>query len=199
MIRQLSKDSLIVMGASAGGNEAIRKILAALAPDFKAPIVIVLHLPPEGVTLLPTNLASVCPLPVVEASDKYPIQPGQIYCAPPGYHVLVEEDKTLALSVDEPVHFSRPSIDVLFESAARAYRNRVVGILLTGANSDGADGLRMIKDCGGFVIVEDPETALVATMPSAGLEATEVDRILPCDLIGPLLQFASESGGFSIE
>ena len=122
-----------------------------------------------------------------QADEKECILPGVIYLAPPGYHLMIEEDKTFSLSVDSPVNFARPSIDVLFETEADAYGARLVGVILTGANSDGSRGLKKIKDSGGLVLVQDPESAEAATMPRAAVEGTEVDYVLPLEEIGPFL------------
>jgi two-component system chemotaxis response regulator CheB len=132
-------------------------------------------------------LASKGALPVLEADDKQPIQPGRVYLAPPGYHLLVEREGWLSLSVDELVHFSRPSIDVLFESAADAHGAGVVGVLLSGANDDGARGLKRVRDLGGTTIAQAPATALVTTMPESALALDAASHVLPLDDIGPFL------------
>jgi two-component system chemotaxis response regulator CheB len=168
----------VVIGASAGGVEAISLLLAALPAQFGLAVLIVIHLPATNDNLLLSVLRPRCALPVVEAADKEPIERGTVYLAPPGYHVLVEPDRTLALSLDAPVNYSRPSIDVLFESAAFAYRDRLIGIVLTGANADGADGLARIRAFGGQAWVQDPQTAAASAMPAAALERAGADRVL---------------------
>lgn len=169
---------LIVIGASAGGVEAVSQLLSALPAHFVTPILIVLHLPPQGPNALASLFSRKCNSPAKEAEDKESLAPGVIYVAPADYHLLVEPDRTLSLSRDEAWHFSRPSIDVLFESAALAYRERVLSILLTGANTDGAEGMKQIHDCGGLAWVQDPAEASSSTMPKAALELIDPDRIM---------------------
>lgn len=184
----------IVIGASAGGVVALSALLPQLQPAAGYSALVVLHLRRERDSLLPHLFARQCAMRVREAEDKEPVRPGHIYFAPPDYHLLVEcggarEDVWLSLSVDEPEHFSRPSIDVLFESAAECWRERLVGILLSGANEDGARGLSCIARAGGLTIVQDPADAEVPRMPTAALEACPaVDHILPAARIGRLLR-----------
>jgi two-component system chemotaxis response regulator CheB len=130
-----------------------------------------------------------CALPLQEAFDKVAIEPGHVYVAPAGYHLLVEPGRTLALSVDEPVNFARPSIDVLFESAAYVYRARLLGIVLTGANDDGARGLATIRASGGYAWVQRPDTAVASVMPASAIEIAGADRVLE------LRQIADELAG----
>lgn len=160
----------VVMGASAGALEALSLILPELASGFALPIVIVVHLPPHRESMLAELLAAKCQIKVVEAEDKEALQPGTVYVAPPDYHVLMESDLSISLSIEEEVLFSRPSINVLFESAADAFGPDVIGIVLSGANEDGAQGLQAIADSGGITIVQAPETASSATMPRAALQ-----------------------------
>ena len=168
----------VAIGCSAGGLEALRRLLAPLPADFAPAIVVVAHLSPDGGSLLPSLLASHCRLPVVEAEDKMAVRPGRVHIAPPGYHLLVEADQTLALSVDDKVCNVRPSVDVLFESAADAWGAGLVGVVLTGANSDGARGLRAIKAAGGRGLAQDPGEALADTMPLAAIATGAVDQVL---------------------
>ena len=133
-------------------------------------------------------MSESCKSRVKQADEKEKIVPAMIYIAPPNYHLLVEDDRTFSLSVDELVNFSRPSIDVLFESAADAYGKRLIGIILTGANSDGSNGLKKIKECGGMAIVQDPESSEADTMPRAAIKATKVDYVLPLEEIGTFLR-----------
>jgi two-component system chemotaxis response regulator CheB len=161
----------IVVGASAGAVDALLQILPSLPPAFPIPVLIVVHLPPTASVSLALVLSAHCRIPVKEAEDKEPIQAGTIYVAPPNYHLLVEPSRKLSLSMDEPVLFSRPSIDVLFESAADSYGTSVAGVILTGANSDGARGLRAIAAARGTVLVQEPASAEASAMPQAALEA----------------------------
>jgi two-component system chemotaxis response regulator CheB len=168
----------VLIGASAGGVEAVGALLESLPESFGAAVIVVIHMPPGADDLLARVLASRCALPLVEPSDKQPADGGAVYIAPAGYHLLVEPGKTFALSLDEPVNFSRPSIDVLFESAAYAYRERALGIVLTGANADGAEGLRIIRALGGAGWVQDPANASAPAMPTAAIARAGADRIM---------------------
>jgi two-component system chemotaxis response regulator CheB len=177
---------LIVIGCSMGGMEALQTIFSTLPKNFPLPIAVVQHRYRTSNEGLPAFLRRHTKLDVVDTTDKEWINPGTVYLAPANYHLLVERGE-LSLSVDEAVAYSRPSIDVLFESAAMAYGGGVVGVVLTGANADGARGAARIKDRGGFVVVQDPATAESPAMPQAAIDATRVDRILPLDRIGPFL------------
>jgi two-component system, chemotaxis family, protein-glutamate methylesterase/glutaminase len=159
----------VVIGASAGALEALSAILPRLPAAYELPVLIVVHVPPHRQSVLVELFGSKCRLAVQEAEDKESIRAGVIYFAPPDYHLLVEKHKSLSLSSDEPVLFSRPSIDVLFESAADAYGPELIGVLLTGANQDGANGIRSIADAGGLAIVQNPEGAFASEMPQAAL------------------------------
>ena len=181
------KSKAVVIGGSAGGLSALSKILSHLPKGFPCPVMVVLHLDPSGGHQLPKLLANHCGLTVKEAEDTEEIFPGRVYIAPAGYHLLVERDYTLSLSVDEPVNYSRPSIDVLFQSAAEAYGPSLVGVIMTGASRDGSMGLRSIKEYGGTAIVQDPAVAQVPLMPTAAIQATEVDHILNLADIGLFL------------
>lgn len=160
----------LVIGASAGGVEALSVLLPALPAGLRAAVAIVLHLPRERPSRLVEVFRPKCARPVEEAEDKAPIEPGTIYFAPPDYHLLVDEGRRFALSADEPVHFSRPSIDVLFESAAEQYGARLAGIVLTGANADGAAGLAAVGRAGGVTLVQAPATAYATLMVESALE-----------------------------
>lgn len=162
---------VILIGGSAGAIPVLVEILPLLADALVTPIVIAMHLPPEP-SRLSNVLREVSRRDVREAEDKEPLAPSTIFLAPPNYHVLVERNLTLALSVDEPVQYSRPSIDVLFESAADALGPGVVAVVLSGANDDGARGLERIRRAGGIAIVQDPTTAAISTMPLAALAST---------------------------
>lgn len=167
----------VAIGASAGGLEAVSTILSALPPDFGPAVLVVIHVPPRQPSLLAELLGRRCALAVHEPDDKEPMLGGQVYLAPPDYHLLVERDRVLALSRDESVNYSRPSIDVLFESVAGSLAARSVGVLLTGASADGARGLRAIAIAGGLTAAQDPETAYVATMPRAALAIMQPDIV----------------------
>ncbi|MEC4239387.1 chemotaxis protein CheB [Pseudomonas sp. DSV-1] len=177
----------VVIGASAGGVEALLTIFSELKPGFRLPIIVVLHLPEERRSQLAEVFARRLPLAVREVQDKQPIVPGTLYFAGPGYHVSIEQDHSFSLSQEEPVHYSRPAIDYLFESAADVYQQRLAAILLTGANRDGAQGLSVVQQSGGLTIVQDPDEAQVATMPRAALDLFQTDCILPLRGIGRLL------------
>ncbi len=172
-----SNYEIVVIGASAGGLEALKLILAAFSGDFELPIVIVQHRTADSEQRLTSLLRKWCPLRVCALEDKDPIQPGHVYLAPPAYHLLIGRGE-FSLSTEAPVLHARPSIDVLFETAAEAYGPGVIGVLLTGASADGARGLARIKQLGGAALVQDPETAKAPTMPRAALSITEVDRVL---------------------
>jgi two-component system chemotaxis response regulator CheB len=178
---------LICIGGSWGGLDAVSRILADVPGDLEQAIVIALHRHPDS---SPTALAELLALqiarPVRDVEDKLEIEPRHVYVAPPDYHLLVEPGM-LALSLEERVQFARPSIDVLFESAADAYRERVIGVILTGANEDGAAGLRRIKERGGVAVVQDPSRATRRAMPDAAIAATVADAVLPLDEIGKFL------------
>ncbi|NJO79112.1 MAG: chemotaxis protein CheB [Cyanobacteria bacterium RM1_2_2] len=169
---------LVVIGASLGGLTTLRTILQGLATTFSAPIAIVQHRHKESKTGMTKALQLHSPLPIREVEDKDAILPGYVYLAPADYHLLVEPDH-FVLSVDEPVSYARPSIDVLFESAAESYAEQTIGVILTGANQDGALGASAIKAQGGTIIVQEPTTATSAVMPTAALNQTTADWVLP--------------------
>jgi two-component system chemotaxis response regulator CheB len=179
---------LAALGVSAGGLKALDKILPDLPASLPLSIVVVQHRPPDVDNSLEALLNRSCRLPVTAAGDKELMRTGHIYCAPPDYHLLIEEDGTFSLNMDEKVNFARPSIDVLFESAAQAYGPAVIGIILTGANSDGAAGLKLIKEYGGLTVVQDPAGAEMPAMPQAAVRACAVDYILPLSQITALLR-----------
>ncbi len=181
------KYRLIVMGASFGGMKAFNTILPQLPETFDVPIAIVQHLGQHSNDYLIDHLNEVCRVKVKEADEKENLRPGVVYFAPADYHLLVEDDLTLSLSVEAKVNFSRPSIDVLFESAALALREDVIGIILTGANNDGSFGLKKIKDNHGLTIVQKPETAKARAMPQAAIESLNVDHIISLAKLGPFL------------
>ena len=177
---------MVVVGASYGGLAALQILLADLSPEFPLPVVIVHHRKKDGDDGLCEYLKKRSRLPLLEPDDKEKVEPGRVYLAPRDYHLLIEES-IFALSTESPVAYARPSIDVLFESAADVYRERVIGVILTGSNRDGAKGLTKIKALGGMAVVQQPETAESRAMPEAAIAATQVDRILPLPAIAPFL------------
>lgn len=183
----LPRVEAVVVGASAGGVEALLSIFGELPRGFELPIIVVLHLPDERRSQLAEVFAKRVALPVKEAEDKESLTPGTLYFAAPGYHLSVEQDRSLSLSLEARLHYSRPAIDYLFESAADAYGPRLAAVLLTGANQDGARGLAQVKRRGGLTVVQDPQEAQVATMPDAALALHQPDYILPLRGISRLL------------
>lgn len=182
------KYKAVVIGTSSGGMDALQDLLPPLPQNFPMPVIVVHHISPESRdNYLIEVLDGRCRLNVKEAVEKETVEAGNVYIAPAGYHLLVERDRTFSLSVDKKVQYSRPSVDVLFESAAEAYSSALIGIILTGANSDGAEGLKAIKDNSGLTVVQDPETAGSNFMPLAALKACEADYILPLGKIAELL------------
>jgi two-component system chemotaxis response regulator CheB len=185
--------SVVAVGASWGGLNALGALLAGLPEDFAPAVVIAQHRGPDGSQQLAEALENRAKLPVSEAIDKDVLEGGHIYLAPPSYHLLVERG-SLALSTDEPEHFSRPSIDVLFESVANAYGEEAIGVILTGASDDGAVGLTHIRRAGGITIVQEPATAARSRMPEAAIAAGGVHKILALTDIAPFLADIAWSG-----
>jgi two-component system chemotaxis response regulator CheB len=182
-----------VVGASWGGLAALSVLVADLPKDFPIPVVVVQHRSRHGDNLLPSLLQDVCRLRLVDVEDKEPICGGSVFLAPANYHLLVEADH-LSLNTDPLVRFSRPSIDVTFMSAADTFRAGVIGVVLTGANDDGARGLRHIVSLGGMGIVQDPATAESPSMPKAAQHAVPEAEVLPLDKIGGrLVQISSHA------
>jgi two-component system chemotaxis response regulator CheB len=181
------KYKAIVIGVSAGGLEALKKILPELPEHFPVPIIVVQHRHPFSDDSLEKAMDDLCQISVRQINDKTSLEPGIAYFAPPNYHVMIEEDLTFSLTLDPPVNYSRPSIDVVFESASDIFGADLIGIVLTGANKDGSLGLSLIKKRGGLVIVQDPETASVDTMPLAAIAATKVNYILKLEVIAEML------------
>jgi two-component system chemotaxis response regulator CheB len=174
----------IVVGVSAGGLDALEEILPKFDKDMTIPVMIVQHQSHDSDDFLIRYFDRLCRHSVKEGEDKMPVESGTIYFAPANYHLLVETDKTLSLSTEARVNYSRPSIDVLFESAADTYTDRLVGIILTGANPDGTNGAARIKELGGLIIVQDPETAEAKAMPMSVIKHIQVDHILSLNRIG---------------
>lgn len=183
-----SRVDAVVIGTSAGGLAALSVLVGELPATYRLPLLVVQHVPDSGPTQLVEIFRRKTGLRVKEGADKEAIAGGTLYFAASGYHLLVEADLSLSLSQDDAVHFARPSIDVLFESAADAWRERVAGILLTGANEDGAAGLHAIAKVGGLTVLQDPAEAEIATMPLAALQRFAPDHILPLRDIHKLLR-----------
>jgi two-component system, chemotaxis family, protein-glutamate methylesterase/glutaminase len=173
-----NKFKLLLIGGSAGSMDIVLQLLPALRPGLQAAIVIVLHRKSNGESMLASLFASRTNLPVKEADEKEAILPGNIYIAPADYHLLIEQDKTFSLDFSEKINYSRPSIDVTFESAAEVYGPSLAALLLSGANADGAAGLKRIKEEGGYVMVQDPATAEVGYMPQYAINTVQVDAIM---------------------
>jgi two-component system chemotaxis response regulator CheB len=178
----------VVIGVSTGGLRALEAILLHLPADFALPLLIVQHVDRDSGGGLTQLLDARCALRVKEADDADEIVRGTAYLAPANYHLLVESRERLALSVDPHVSFARPSIDVLFESAADVFGRHLIGVVLTGANFDGSEGLKRVKSRGGLAIVQEPMEAEASQMPRAALAATEVDHVVPLSGIAPLLE-----------
>ena len=177
----------IVVGVSAGGLVALAEVLPKLDKDMTLPVMIVQHQSHDSDDFLVRYFDDLCRHSVKEVEDKMPVESGTIYFAPANYHLLVEPDKTFSLSTEARVNYSRPSIDVLFESAADTYMDRLVGIILTGANSDGTNGATRIKELGGLIIAQDPETAEADAMPMSVIKHVQVDHILALNRIGDFI------------
>lgn len=169
----------IVIGSSAGGLNALKTIILGLRKDFMLPIIIVQHISPHSDSFMARYFNQISPLHVKEADEREPVRSGHVYLAPPNFHLLVEEDQTLSLSVEEKVNFSRPSIDILFETASYVWGKHLIGIILTGANNDGASGLEKIARAGGLAIIQSPESAEVPIMPMSAMDHCPTAQILP--------------------
>jgi len=188
----MTRPELIVVGCSLGGLDALRTLVSALPPDFSVPIAVVQHRAPDSGGLLAQLLQDVTHLVVRDAEDKDAIEAKSIYIAPADYHLLVD-GRSLELSIDERVNAARPSIDVLFESAAESYESSVVGVVLTGASRDGARGAAAIKSYGGRVLVQDPTTATSRVMPDAAIECGPADEVLTIEGIASrLIEWSEE-------
>jgi two-component system chemotaxis response regulator CheB len=185
---RITAHAAVVVGASAGGLESLLAILAPLPADFPLPVLVAQHLHRTDEGRFAEHLASRVAIAVTEAHDKQPIEPAHVYVAPADYHLLVERGGTLALTVDPRVNWSRPSIDVLFESAARAFGDALVGVILSGANDDGARGMQLIRELGGLCVAQDPQTAESPVMPRAAIELAGIETVLPPERIGRLLR-----------
>jgi two-component system chemotaxis response regulator CheB len=186
----LPRLTAIVIGTSAGGVLALQQLLEALPATLSVPVMIVLHLPRDRPSRIAELLGNHCAVPVREAQDKQPLLPGEVLFAPPDYHLLVEDARTVALSVDEPVLFSRPAIDPLFESAAGCFGTGLLGILLTGASADGTEGVAAVRQAGGTVWIQCPSEASSPLMPASALAKAGADATLTlsqiCERLGRL-------------
>jgi two-component system chemotaxis response regulator CheB len=177
----------IVIGVSSGGMNAMKVIFSLLPKNFKTPVIIVQHIGKQSDNKWIELINNTSSIRIKEADEKERITQGLAYIAPPDYHLLIEKTKTFSLTVDERVNFARPSIDVLFESAAEAFKSKLIGVILTGSSTDGTKGLKRIKECGGLTIVQDPCTAESDYMPASAIAAIQVDYVLPLDGIIDLL------------
>ena len=182
----MSAPGIVVIGASWGGLQALTVLVGGLPANFSIPVVLIQHRSRDSTSALAELLQDASKVPVCEVDDKAPVVPGHFHIAPPDYHLLIDSGH-FSLSTEAPQRYSRPSIDITFESAAFAYRADTIGVVLTGANEDGADGLVRIARLGGTAIVQDPETAESPTMPRAALKAVPTATVLPLDRIAPFL------------
>lgn len=188
---------MVVIGVSAGGTDALCKILTTLPRSFPLPIAIVQHLHPEQDGYMLEHFNQIWQMNVEEAIDKTVIEKGNIYFAPPNYHLLIENENTFALSVDEKVCYARPSIDVLFKSAADVYGESMLAIILTGANSDGTNGIKYIKKKGGMTIAQDPAEAYSPVMPKSAIDTGKIDKVLTLNKISNILLRIEESKNYT--
>ena len=182
------KYKIILIGSSAGGIQALRKIIPELPENCHIPVIVVQHVHPQQDEFHVESLNQISRVKVEEAIDKTPIEPGKVYFAPPNYHLLVENDESLSLTVENRVSHSIPSIDVLFQSAADVYNSSILAIILTGANADGSKGVEYIKGRGGTVIAQDPDKALAQFMPQAAISTGKVDKVMSLDEITDFLK-----------
>jgi two-component system, chemotaxis family, protein-glutamate methylesterase/glutaminase len=186
--------AITVVGTSWGGLAALRELVSCLPEKLAVPVVLIQHRHKMSDDALPRLLQDRTPLSVCEAEDKMPIEPGRIYVAPADYHLLVERDSYFTLSMEEPIRYSRPSIDVTFTSAADAFGGRTIGVVLTGANADGAAGLKRISERGGAALIQEPATAESPAMPAAALNAVPKARVMVLSAIGrAIAELASQT------
>lgn len=188
-MRKSSESSFkaVVMGVSTGGVSALKMVLGGLPADLQIPVLVVTHIMPDSDDGLALLLDTLCAIRVKEADEQETLAPGTVYLAPANYHLLVERGGTLALSIDPPVNFARPSVDVLFESAADVYGPALIGVIMTGAGFDGSNGLLKIKNCGGVAIVQDPADAEMDSMPKSALRMLKADYVVRLKKIPGLL------------
>jgi two-component system chemotaxis response regulator CheB len=178
---------LVIIGGSAGSLDVLLSVVAQLRPDLPVPVLVVVHRKQDNDNLMESLLSNKSTLPVKEAEDKEPLLPGNIYIAPADYHLLIEKNNSIALDASEKINFSRPSIDVSFQSAAEVCGDKLICILLSGANADGTEGLTVAKQAGALLIVQDPLSAEVSFMPLQALKTLSVDHIIRGDEIATLL------------
>ena len=181
------KYEAIVIGVSSGGMQAMKIMFSLLPKNFNTPIIIVQHIGTSSNSQWIQLLNNQSNVFLKEADEKEKIEDGNVYIAPPNYHLMIENDKTFSLTIDERVNYARPSIDVLFESAAIAYKDKLIGVILTGSSSDGSLGLKKIKDFGGLIIAQDPKTAESSYMPASAIAVVPMDYILSLEEIISLL------------
>ncbi|MDQ8038456.1 MAG: chemotaxis protein CheB [Pedobacter sp.] len=185
---------VLMLGASWGGVEVLSNLVAELPENWRLPVVIVQHQHPYAGNALQRILSRLTTLPVIDVEDKDKLVPAHVYIAPANYHLLIEQDGSFSLSLEAPVNFSRPSIDVTFSSLSRVYQQRCIGVVLTGANDDGAQGIKDIKAGGGYTIAQQPDTAEAPVMPAAAIATGAVDAILtPQEIIPALLRLLDGS------
>ncbi|MEO8794210.1 MAG: chemotaxis protein CheB [Daejeonella sp.] len=185
--QKLQNAELLILGCSAGGFLLVYNFLLKLPANFPLPVVVIIHRSRSYKSLIEEHLNGLSSLNIKMADDKESIKSGTVYFAPPDYHLLVETDKTLSLDNSEPVHFCRPAIDVTFQTAADTYQDKLIAILLSGANSDGADGMEYISELNGLTIVQQPEEAEVDIMPKAAINRGNIDLVLKMDEITSLI------------
>jgi len=183
----MKRPAALVLGCSAGGPEALKVVLHGLDPRLPQAVLVCCHTGSETVELLCGMLARASSLPVIEAAEREPVRGGVVQVAPAGYHLLVEQNLHFTLSIDSRVNQVRPSLDILFASAAATWRDSLIGVVLSGANADGADGMRELRRLGGCAIVQEPDSALARAMPQAALDRAGSDHCVPLDAIAPLL------------
>ena len=187
MKKGIRKIEAVVIGASSGGLKALQEICGNLDKSFSKPVIIVQHIHAHADGFMVWHLNSISPVKVKEAEDKEKLEKGIIYVAPANYHIMIDDGSVISLTTDERINYSRPSIDVLFESAAEVFQDQLVGVILTGANDDGTEGMRLIKQSGGMTIIQDPQTAEVRTMPESVFRQMQVDHILSLKEISEFL------------
>ncbi len=193
-ITKRHKYKVIIIGVSTGGLKALKAILSILPSEFALTVIIVMHRHKDTGGYLERSLDNECKMHVKQADEKEEIKAGVVYVAPPNYHLLIEDDGTFSMSLEDAVNYARPSVDVVFESALEVYGKGLIGVILTGANKDGSMGLKKIKQAGGLAIVQTPETSEAADMPSAAIAAANPDYVLPIEKIGPLLRKLEREG-----
>ncbi|MBC8987173.1 chemotaxis protein CheB [Pedobacter sp. N36a] len=187
----MKKCKAFIIGGSAGSLEVLLKVLPALDPSLSFPIVIVIHRKHGADSLLPGLLSSRTAMPVKEVDEKEMMVPGSIYIAPSDYHLLIEMDCTFSLDYSEKVNYSRPAIDVTFQTAAEALKEELVCLLLSGSNADGVNGLATVKQWGGIAVIQDPDSAQVAYMPEQARKNVQIDRILRIEEIAAFINLLS--------